>query len=83
MNARDWMFHAVVGNDAPPGLVALVRGTMTAIVVGAAAAVGAWANTDVAKEIAIPGLLAFFATFSLRVLGEGAIDTWKSNRPGK
>ena len=77
----NWLYHAIVGNDTSPRLVAFARGTLLAVVAGGAAAVGAWSNTDVAKEIAIPGLLAFFAVFGGRALGEGALDTWKANKP--
>ena len=77
----DWLWkHAIVGNDTSPRLVAFARGTLIAVVVGASAAIAAWSQTDVAKEIAIPGLTVFLTTFSLRALGEGALDTWKENK---
>ena len=77
----DWMYHALIGNDTPPRVVAFARGTLIAVVTGASAALAAWSQTDVAKEIAIPGLTVFLTTFSLRALGEGVLDTWKANRP--
>ena len=73
--------HALIGNDTAPRVVEFARGTLIAIVTGASASLAAWSQTDVAKEIAIPGLTVFLTTFSLRALCEGGLDTWHASRP--
>lgn len=77
---KDWIYHGLVGNDAPPQLVATVRGVLLACTAGGSAAVAAWAVTDVLKEIIIPALAAFLSVFSVRVLGEGTLDRWRNGR---
>lgn len=58
-----------------PWKVALVRGVVTAVLLGASGALAMWSQTEEARQIAIAGLTPFVGALLLRFGGEGALDS--------
>jgi hypothetical protein len=75
---KDALYHALVGNDAHPALVAFARGMLEAVIVGALAFLAMWSETNDAKILAIAGLTPFLLVLLARFVSEGALDTWKA-----
>ena len=78
MNLKDLAFHAIVGNDTPPWIVAAARGLLTAALAGATSFFVVWSQTeDVKMMISVPAT-AFLTVLTSRWIAEGIIDTWKN-----
>ena len=78
MNLKDLAYHAIVGNDTPPWIVAAARGTVLAFITAGIAFFQIWAQTDDIKLlISVPGT-TFLTVLSGRWVAEGIIDTWKN-----
>ena len=55
--------------------VALFRGLLTGILLGASATLAIWSQTDDGKTLAIAGLTPFIGALLTRFAAEGFIDT--------
>ena len=78
MNLKDLAYHALVGNDTPPWIVAGARGLLEAFLYAGVAFFGIFTQSDDVKLlISTPGAI-FFTQLLLRWGLEGAIDTRKN-----
>lgn len=76
----NWLYHALVGNDADPGLVAFCRAVVGAVLTGGIAFLATWQTTDEAKVLISAGVSPALAYLLLRGGLEGAVDITKSRR---
>ena len=78
MNLKDLAYHALIGNDTPPWIVAASRGFLTALLAGAANFFMVWSQTDDVKLLITTPSGVFLSVLTLRWAAEGIIDTWKN-----
>ena len=71
------LYHLYVGNDRPVWAVALTRAIIGASLIGSAAFLAMWSQTDEVKVLVIAGLTPFIGHLLLRFGIEGVIDTGK------
>ena len=71
------LYHLYVGNGRPPWAVAFTRAIIGASLIGAAAFLVMWSQTDEVKVLVIAGLTPFIGHLALRFGVEGVIDTGK------
>ena len=67
--------HLYVGNGRPPWAVALTRALVGAALIGAAAFLAMWSQTDDVKTLVIAGLTPAIGHLLYRFGVEGYIDT--------
>ena len=78
MNLKDLAYHALVGNDTPPWIVAGARGLLEAFLYAGVAFFGIFTQSDDVKLlISTPGGV-FLSTLIVRWGVEGIIDTRKN-----
>lgn len=77
---RDWMFHALLGNDAHPAVTAVARALVGAALTGALAFLVAWENTDDVQVLIRAGLTPFILYLMVRGGVEGVVDVQKARR---
>ncbi len=80
---REFLYHAIVGNDAPPWVTATARGILGAVVVGGLAFFNAWAQTDDVGFLIRTTGIAVLGWIGMRAGIEGMIDTAKKKRNGR
>ena len=73
------MYHLYVGNDRAPWAVALTRAIVGAALIGAAAFLVMWSQTDEVKTLVIAGLTPAIGHLLLRFGIEGYIDQGKQS----
>ncbi len=73
----DGIWHAYVGNDTAPWIVALARALLSGIVVGVLAFLAVWPETDDVRVLVSAGLTPGLTVFAIRFGLEGVIDTGK------
>ena len=71
------MYHLYVGNDRAPWAVALTRAIVGAALIGVAAFLAMWSQTDEVKVLLIAGLTPAIGHLLYRFGVEGVIDTGK------
>jgi hypothetical protein len=71
------IWHAYVGNETSPWVVALARALVGAALLGASGFLTTWSQTDEVKLLAIAGLTPAIGYLILRAGLEGVIDTGK------
>ena len=75
---KETIWHAIIGNDTPPWVVAGARGFLSALILGGISFFSIWSQTDDAKLlISTPGTV-FLSTLIVRWGLEGAIDARKN-----
>jgi hypothetical protein len=75
---RDLLYHALVGNDTHPVLVATARALVGAALTGAISFFGIWQTTDEVKVLVTAGVLPFLTYIAARIGVEVPIDIWKA-----
>lgn len=76
----DFAYHALIGNDTHPIIVAGTRALLAAALTGAISFLGVWQSTDDVKVLITSGVLPFLMVLATRLGIEGAVDNWKANR---
>lgn len=79
---RDWIYHVVIGNDAPPWMTATARGLLGAVVIGGLAFFNIWAQTDDLKLLISGTAVPVLTWVGMRAGIEGMMDTSKNKRSG-
>ncbi len=75
---KEFIWHAIVGNDTPAWVVAAARGFLSALILGGISFFSIWSQTDDVKLlISTPGTV-FLSTLIVRWGLEGAIDARKN-----
>ncbi len=77
---RDWMFHALLGNDAHPAVTAVARALVGASLTGASSFLATWQTTDEIKVLISAGLSPAIAVLLVRGGWEGIVDVQKARR---
>ena len=72
-------WHLYVGNGRPPWAVALTRAIVGAALIGAAAFLAMWSQTDEVNVLVIAGLTPAIGHLLYRFGVEGVIDQGKQN----
>ena len=75
---KEFLYHAIVGNDTPAWIVAAARGVLLAFITGAIAFFQIWAQTDDIKLLISVPATTFLTVLSGRWAAEGIIDTWQN-----
>lgn len=73
------IWHAYVGNDTAPWIVALMRAVVGAVITGGLGFLAVWQSTDEVKVLVTAGVTPALTYLSLRFGLEGVIDTGKKN----
>lgn len=73
-------YHALVGNDTHPMIVAISRALLGATITGALSFFGIWQTTDEPKILISAGVIPFLSYLGARVGLEGPVDSWKARR---
>lgn len=74
------LYHALVGNDTPPWVVAGARGLLEAGLVAGAIFLMGWEADDSAREMIRSAGVPFLLVLGLRWFGEGFVDMIKRGR---
>ena len=74
------LFHALIGNDTHPALVAAARAVLGSFILGGLGLLAMWATTDEVKVLIIAGLTPFLTNLGLRFGFEGFIDVRKNGK---
>lgn len=75
---KEYLYHAVIGNDTAPWVVAAARGFLSALILGGISFFTLWTQTeDVKLLISTPGIV-FLSTLMLRWGLEGVVDARKN-----
>lgn len=77
---REFLYHALVGNDVPAWLTATARGLLGALVVGGLAFFNTWAQTDDLKLLITATAVPVLTWVGMRAGIEGMMDTRKNGR---
>ena len=78
MNLKELAYHALIGNDTAPWIVAGARGLLSALILGGISFFSIWSQTDDVKLlISTPGTV-FLSTLIIRWGLEGTIDARKN-----
>ena len=72
-----FIYHALLGNDTKPWIVAAARGLLEAILAGSLAVLAIWLEVDDVKVLITAFLLPFIGVIAARVGLEGIVDTLK------
>ena len=80
MRVQDLAYHALVGNDTHPMIVATCRALIGGVLTGAISFFGVWQSTDEVKVLITSGVLPFLTYIAARIGLEGPVDAWKANK---
>ena len=78
---KEYLYHAIIGNDTPPWVVAAARGFLGALISGGLGFLVTWQGTDEVKVLVSAGVTPFLTYLGIRLGIEGFIDARK-NRGG-
>ena len=74
---KNSLYHAYVGNDTAPWIVAATRAITGAVLLGAAGFLALWSQTDEVKLLIIAGCTPAIGHLLLRLGVEGTMDARK------
>ena len=74
---KETIWHAILGNDTPPWVVAGARGLLEALLAAGLVFFNTWAQTSDVRLLISGPSVAFLTILTLRWIGEGAIDARK------
>lgn len=77
---REFLLHAIIGNDTHPAIVAAARAVLGSFIFGALGFLAMWSSTDEVKVLIIAGLTPFLTNLGLRFALEGFIDVRKNSK---
>lgn len=78
----NWLYHALVGNDRHPVVVAGTRAVLGSVIIGAISFFGVWQATDDPKALITAGCLPALTYIAQRLGVEGYLDMLKYRRNG-
>lgn len=75
---KEYLYHAIIGNDTPVVVVAAARGFLLAAITAGITFFNTWAQTDDLKLLISAPSVVFLTVLSGRWAAEGLIDSWKN-----